>query len=214
MAYSVRGVARWYRNFVTGEPISIPNDLISQPATGVTLSLRTILRLLAAEERSFPVAECIYGWWAGWQQFWSHVVVRIRLVPDASIAPAALTAAMAVWKNSIETAWSNRFSCVRPGERACPLTFEVDWVTAGWHHSVVVSPGAGNENMGRWFISTAGGTAAHEFGHMLGLPDEYASAICPGRTTVNTGRIMDNNSNNVDIGYFERFARGIQSNLI
>lgn len=214
MAYSARGVARRYRNFVTGQPIKIPNDLIVQPASGVTLSLRQILRLLSAQEFSFPAQECIYGWSAGWQQFWSHIVVRIRLVPNPTITAAALTAQMAVWKSSIETTWSNRFSCVRPKERACPVTFEVQWVTSGEHHTVNVAPGAGNENKGNWFISTLGATAAHEFGHMLGLHDEYASATCPNRSPVNTGRIMDNNSNNMDISYFQRFATGIQSNLI
>lgn len=214
MAYSVRGVARRYRNFVTGQPINVPNDLVVQPATGVTLSLRQILRLLSAQEFSFPAHECIYTWWAGWQQFWSHIVVRIRIVPNASIGAAALATQMALWKNSIETTWSNRFSCVRSKERACPLTFEVQWVTGGEHHAVNVAPGFGNENKGNWFISTLGSTAAHEFGHMLGLYDEYATATCPSRTPVNTGRIMDNNSGIVDVSYFQRFASPIQSNLV
>jgi hypothetical protein len=49
---------------------------------------------------------------------------------------------------------------------------------------------------------------------MLGHPDEYTDANCPGRTPVNTGTVMDNNSNNVPARLMTRFATNIGSNVV
>jgi hypothetical protein len=48
--------------------------------------------------------------------------------------------------------------------------------------------------MGEWDTDDTGNVAAHEFGHMLGHPDEYADAACPARNPVSTGTVMDNNT--------------------
>jgi bacillopeptidase F (M6 metalloprotease family) len=49
-----------------------------------------------------------------------------------------------------------------------------------------------------WDTSDSGDVASHEFGHMLGHPDEYASAACPNRSPVNTGTVMDDNTEVVE----------------
>ena len=51
--------------------------------------------------------------------------------------------------------------------------------------------------MTTWDTSDTADVASHEFGHMLGHPDEYADAACPARNPVNTGTVMDNNSGTV-----------------
>ena len=35
---------------------------------------------------------------------------------------------------------------------------------------------------------------APSFGHLMGHPDEYAESICPNRNPVNTGTVMDDNT--------------------
>ncbi len=54
--------------------------------------------------------------------------------------------------------------------------------------------------------------AAHEYGHMHGLVDEYTDINCPSRSPVNTGTVMDNNSNNVPARMMIRFANNIGAN--
>ena len=56
-----------------------------------------------------------------------------------------------------------------------------------------------------WDTSDTGNVAAHEFGHMLGHPDEYADAACPNRNPVNTGTVMDDNTETV-ARLYNRFA--------
>jgi bacillopeptidase F (M6 metalloprotease family) len=45
-----------------------------------------------------------------------------------------------------------------------------------------------------WDTSDSGDVASHEFGHMLGHPDEYSTSACPNRSPVNTGTVMDDNT--------------------
>jgi bacillopeptidase F (M6 metalloprotease family) len=57
--------------------------------------------------------------------------------------------------------------------------------------------------------------AAHEFGHLIGNKDEYqAEGECRGRDPINTGTIMDNNTDNVPARMMQRFADNIGSNVV
>jgi bacillopeptidase F (M6 metalloprotease family) len=80
----------------------------------------------------------------------------------------------------------------------CSLTFEVQWVTTGAHHVVAVHRGPARSNMLNWYHDDSGDVASHEFGHMLGHPDEYADSQCPNRSPVNTGTVMDDNTEVVE----------------
>jgi len=146
------------------------------------------------DQVSFSISECIYGWTAAYDQRGTHITVRIRLNPDAGLPAATLASLQSTWRSGIESAWSNRFGCCdTPGCNCkCMLTFEVQWVVTSEHHVVRVVNGSGRSNMGTWFTNLGGSGAAHEFGHMVGHPDEYTDLACPGRTPVNTGTVMDN----------------------
>jgi hypothetical protein len=206
MALSVRGIARKYRN-TTGS-FSVRQELASGS------SLRAALAAVAREQHSFSVSECIFGWTAAFEQTWSHVIVRIRLNPDSGIAATTMNNLRTTWANGIQTTWSNRWGVGRAGEMTCPLTFEVQWVTSSAHHTVRVRVGPARSNMGTWDTRDTGGVAAHEFGHMVGLVDEYADGTCPSRSPVNTGTVMDNNSNNVPNRLMTRFANNLGSHVV
>ena len=151
-------------------------------------------RRYVAIERSFDVSECIYGWNARYDREFGRVTVRIQLNPDAGIPATTITGLQNTWRNGIRNAWNNRFRCHASDGSVMPLEVDVQWVNNNPHHTVRVRPGPAQTNMTTWDTSDSGAVAAHEFGHMLGSPDEYVSAVCPQRCPVATGTVMDNNS--------------------
>lgn len=209
MSFSTRGVARRFVNR-TGA-LSVRSTFF---APGSGSSLRDRLRALARQEITFSVSECVYGWTARYEQTWSHVHVRIQLAPDAAIAAATMTTLRATWEAAIQARWSNRWGIGRPGEATCPLTFDVEWVTANPHQTIRVQVGPARSNMTLWDTLDTGDVAAHEFGHTFGNPDEYPDAACPGRSPVSTGTVMDNNSNTVPQRLMQRLADNVGSNVV
>lgn len=154
----------------------------------------------AAQEVSFDVSECIFAWTAAFRQEGTNVSVRIRLVPDSDVTADEIEELKDRWKRGIEEKWSYRFlCCVRPDcSNQCALTFVVHWVSSGEHHRVRVRRGPERTNMTTWDTEDSGDVASHEFGHMLGHPDEYEDDDCPDRSPVNTGTVMDDNSEVVE----------------
>ncbi len=209
---SLKGVARRYGGLTGG--FSVVGDIFGVSSITGTASLRSKLETMAREEHSFAMAECIFGWTAAFEQTWTHIRIRIRLNPDAGITAATMNTLRTTWENGIEPTWSNQWGCGHAGELPCALTFEVLWVTTNPHHTVRVRPGPAGTNMTTWDTMDSGGVAAHEYGHMLGLIDEYVDARCPGRSPVNTGTVMDNNSANVPSRMMTRFATNIGSSVV
>jgi hypothetical protein len=153
------------------------------------------------QEVSFNVSECIFGWTAAFSQQGTNITARIQLNLDADVSSSLLDEVMQRWKQGIEDKWSYRFACCgRPGcTSPCALTFLVEWVTDHPHLQVRVKKGGGRSNLGLWHTDDSGDVASHEFGHLLGHPDEYSEpAVCPNRSPVNTGTVMDDNTEVVE----------------
>ncbi|MCD9195284.1 twitch domain-containing radical SAM protein [Streptomyces albireticuli] len=142
-------------------------------------------------ERRFQVSECRFSWTAAYRQNCTAVTVRIQLNPDAGITAAEMATLRNTWETGIENKWSNRFVCTGPYGSSV-ITFDVQWVTSSPHHVVRVRRGPAQSDMTTWDTADNGDTAAHEFGHMLGNPDEYLDSSCPNRNPVSTGTVMDN----------------------
>lgn len=210
MSLSTKGITRRYLGVTA--PFSVRAQL--KDASSETLSMRTQLELLATQPYRREVSECVFAWTAAFQQIWSTIRVRIQLNPDAGISAATMATVRQTWRTGIESTWSNRWALGRSGEAACPLDFEVQWVTTDPHHTVRVRAGSGATNKGTWYTADSGAVAAHEFGHMLGHPDEYPSATCPGRSPVSTGTVMDNNSTTVPRRLMTPIANLVDSNVV
>jgi hypothetical protein len=146
-------------------------------------------------ERSWNMSECNYNWPVKFYQMGTHVLVKIQLVGVGNVTAAQLAQRQPVWRNAIIAKWSDRFKCLAPNGESAPITFDVQWVASNAHQVVNVSPSGVATNMRSWNIIDSGDAISHEFGHMLGLPDEYTSSLCPGRSPVNTANIMDDNTN-------------------
>jgi hypothetical protein len=150
-----------------------------------------------AQEISFSVSECKFGWTAAFRQEGTHITARIQLNPDADVSADLLAEVKDRWKRGIEDKWSYRFACCqRPGcTSPCALTFEVIWTDDDPHLQVRVKRGDGRSNLGLWHTDDSGDVASHEFGHLMGHPDEYAEPdVCPNRNPVDTGTVMDDNT--------------------
>jgi hypothetical protein len=152
------------------------------------------------EEVSFDVSECVYGWRAAYAQRGTAITVRIRLNPDADVSADTMGTLRERWRTGIENKWSNRFGCCTSPDCVgpCALTFRVEWVDSNEHHAVRVRTGPGRSNMSLWDTDDTGDVASHEFGHMLGHPDEYADAACPRRSPMNSGTVMDDSTEVVE----------------
>lgn len=214
---SVKGVTRRYTGRFTQVAIILNGGTISlrDHIVGGNGSVRDALETMARTEGSFLVLECIYSWTARYRQTWTHIVVRINLSPDAGITNATMTNLQNTWQTTIENRWSDIWGAGQAGELTCPFTFDVQWVNANAHHNVRVRQGPAQTNMTTWDTSDTGAVASHEFGHMLGNPDEYGTdPFCPFRSPVNTGTIMDDNSNNIPARLLQGLAGNLGSNVV
>jgi hypothetical protein len=146
---------------------------------------------LVGIEHRRAVAECVYYWSAAYFQHWTDVTIRIALVPDPGVGEEELAMLRVEWRRGIRDAWNGRCACRTARGAARNLTFNVEWVDADAHHEVRVCRGPVRSTMLAWGTTASGAVAAHEFGHMLGLPDEYESPPCPNRQRTATGSIMD-----------------------
>jgi catechol 2,3-dioxygenase-like lactoylglutathione lyase family enzyme len=160
------------------------------------------------QEVAFPVRECVYNWTARYLQRGTDVTIRIQLNPDAGIPATTVATLQTTWANGIVGKWSNRFDCAGSDGDREPITCRVEWVNSNAHHVVRVRPGPARSNMTTWDTSDTGDVAAHEFGHMLGNPDEYAEdPPCSLRNPVNTGTVMDNNTGGTIARHYNEIAR-------
>jgi hypothetical protein len=180
-----------------------------------------IRRWSAPNEVSESMSECVYGWTAAYRvdedrECALRVTLRIRLNPDPGVTAQQLQAAQQVWEPAIEQAWTDRFRIrLTDGDCRCReyrVTVDVQWVTSNEHHAVRVQAGSGRANMTNWFITSTGGTAAHEAGHMFGYADEYADPACPNRVVTTDGSIMRNSqTGTVRPRHYARLARWISN---
>jgi len=101
-----------------------------------------------------------------------RVIVRIRLVTKSG-APYDLSDQKATqWRSGIEKVWNNLFYAWN-GTTQLTIVFVPLFTDQSYHFIVTVLPGSGRADKTDWYEDSDGTTIAHEFGHMLGNPDEY-----------------------------------------
>jgi hypothetical protein len=103
--------------------------------------------------------------------------------PRSSNADGCGNSLTCIWEKGIEGIWSGHFNVLDPTlSQTYPLLFDVNFVSSGQDFNTRVDPRAPcSSQMSRWCLDNPGGfsndyqdeVAAHEFGHQVGLYDEY-----------------------------------------
>lgn len=108
------------------------------------------------------------------------VEVGIGLDWSAITGPVDQAAWQTTWEQRIEGWWDRRYQIVKDDRLFFPIDFEVYFGGRdNGHgetvvdHEVDVLPDGGRDNSGEWHLDSGAQTNAHEFGHLLGLFDEY-----------------------------------------
>lgn len=130
-----------------------------------------------------------YGWRSKYKLTVRRSSCSVLLTMRLKISGTITDAQKAAWKSAIEGRWNNKVKFVCPDPRcagACgagyPVSVEVVYVDSGEHYVVTANtPGSaegGRSGLGGTTSMTGWGVndlvdITHEFGHMIGAPEEY-----------------------------------------
>lgn len=176
-----------------------------------------------------------YSWRSKFTVEVSRSPCIIKVVMKLKVSGTVTDAQKSAWKSAIEGKWSNKVTMKCPDpkcEEACPggysVKVEIKWVDSGEHYTITANQPAATEG-GRAGI---GGTTsmtgwgvddttdiAHEFGHMLGCPEEYFTTDGIDYTAGGTkngfrdadGGIMNNPSNDPKPKNFDAIKKAAES---
>jgi hypothetical protein len=184
-------------------------------------------RLLTWEQRNFKTSEEHYelkddddpskGWklktfeWRTKYEILyrrSELRIRVRIKFTGEEATAAHKK---IWTDGIDNRWNNKFHI--DNDHRLALVFEPIFTNVNAHHTVKLhKPPIVREDSGNWYVgptanadpskppdTTTGDTAAHEFGHLVGLLDEYRLTAAEFKRLV--GRDPTAADADPDIGY-------------
>lgn len=105
-----------------------------------------------------------------------RIVVRIHLVEkkDRSRTWYPSDSKMKGWRDRIEKVWNNRFAAKNDARRL-KIVFSPVFSPDNPHFTVAINPSKAyyRSDETEWWHDASDTTVAHEFGHMVGNPDEY-----------------------------------------
>ncbi len=139
-----------------------------------------------------------YSWRYGYDiQLKNQSVIitsSINLVPSAGIKIPRLNQIKSIWEQGIEMMWSNKFAVTTPSGKQYPILVDAVFRGPKYHHDIIVRPGSGGTDQLNWNMTDSPAVAAHEFGHMLGIYDEYkGGALSPETGMIDSTSIMTSN---------------------
>lgn len=161
-----------------------------------------------------------YGWRSKFTVEAKRAPCEVKVIVKLKVSGTASDAQKGAWKSACEGKWGGRFKLVCP-DAACtaacpsgyPIKIEIQWVDRGEHFTITANnPGAaeggragigGTTSMTGWGVDDTT-DVTHEFGHMLGCPEEYFTTDGTDYTAGGTkagfrdadGGIMNNPANN------------------
>jgi len=111
-----------------------------------------------------------------------NITVRVKLVPkDGNVTEEDIEGIKANVGQHFPAIWDNKFKLTdKASGKVYGLRLAVAFVENNEHLSATLNHGQGYANLSNWYAQPIGAvTPAHEFGHQLGLKDEYVDVTCP-----------------------------------
>ena len=192
------GAARRLARQPEQAPAPAPAQVAPEPDFRVREVDRAITETISHAPAAFAAWNGTYSWRAKWRLKLDMRAEVGQLVLTVRLHSTASDAVKRAWTNAISRKWSSRFAFVvlrdqpitiRPGvvddaEEMYPIRVRTQWVTDPRRAHYVVTANAagalegGRAGQGGTTSMTGWGTAdtvdiTHEFGHMLGCPEEY-----------------------------------------
>jgi type VI secretion system secreted protein VgrG len=111
------------------------------------------------------------------------VEVRFKTQKAGAATDADVTTAKTKLENGVNTHWNNKFTLEADdpdcGKKSFKIEYKIVWVTSGENYILSVHDAYPREGEGNGTVNVSRTTTewifAHEFGHCVGLPDEYSS---------------------------------------
>jgi hypothetical protein len=153
--------------------ISVSSVLVS-----ASLSLAYPLGPFPSESISGHRSSPPYGWDYNYDiEFTADELLKIHVEIDFNlingVTQTRLNELKPIWEKGIEDTWNNKYAILKDDTYLFPIAFDVTFDGPVFNYNVNVRPGPERSDMTNWDTEDTGLVAAHEFGHMLGLFDEY-----------------------------------------
>ena len=206
-----------------GQPVNqasqgCPDDCTKKvfPAKEVN---ETVSETISNAPAAYSAWNGTYSWKSKFRVEATRSPCKVKVIMKLKVSGTATAAQKSAWKSACESKWSGKVKLVCPDAScaaACPggypVSIEVQWVDSGEHYTITAnSPAAteggragigGTTSMTGWGVNDTT-DITHEFGHMLGCPEEYFTTDGTDYTAGGTkrgfrdadGGIMNNPSN-------------------
>ena len=140
-----------------------------------------------------------------------NIKVRINLIPARGVTWPDIERVKPLWEEGIERIWSEKYALEISSGQRYRVFVDVFFKGPGYHYDVIVRPGSGGTDELNWNIQDSPERVAHEFGHMIGLFDEYErGALAPKNAIIDPESIMTSNPGKgavARVRHFEPFRR-------
>ena len=186
--------AGWIFDSIAQEPQDsrrLVSRAVSRPAAMADNPVQNTVETITGRKRTNNGFAWKYGYDVAIRNGDVIVRVAINLVAAVGVTRGELNRVKPLWEEGIERIWSRRFSLEGASGQRYPIVMDVSFRGPEFHHDVIVRPGAGRSDELNWNVLDSPELVAHEFGHMIGMFDEYhKGALAPRQAVIDPASIM------------------------